>query len=51
MVTLKEREKLYRVLFEESDEEVGSEIYEIYDTLTEILENSSHLPQTVRVLH
>ena len=51
MVTLKEREKLYRVLFEESDEEVGSEIYEIYDTLTEILENSSSLPQAVRVLH
>jgi hypothetical protein len=50
-VTFDEQEKLYRVLFEESDEEVGSEIYEIYDTLTEILANRSCLPQAVRILH
>ena len=50
-MTEKEEERLYRVLFEDSDEEVGSEVYEIYDTLTEILANSSQLPQSVRVLH
>ena len=47
----KEEERLYRVLFEDSDEEVGSEVYEIYDILEEVLENSSLLPQTIRVLH
>ena len=50
-MTFDEQEKLYRVLFENSDEEVGSEVYEIYDTLTEILANSSQLPQSLRVLH
>ena len=50
-MTIEEEERLYRVLFEESDEEVGSEIYEIYDTLEEVLENRSLLPQTIRVLH
>ncbi len=50
-MTIEEEERLYRVLFEDSDEEVGNEVYEIYDTLTEVLENRSLLPQTVRVLH
>jgi len=50
-VTTEEQEQLYRILFEESDEEPTSAIYEIYDTLTDILANSSSLPQSVRVLH
>ena len=32
----KEEQRLYRVLFEDSDEEVGSEVYEIYDILEEV---------------
>ncbi len=47
----KEEQRLYRVLFEDSDEEVGSEVYEIYDILEEVLEKRSLLPQTIRVLH
>jgi len=50
-MTEKEEERLYRVLFEDSDEEVGNEIYEVYDTLTEVIQNRSQLPQTVRILH
>lgn len=50
-MTIEEEERLYRVLFEDSDEEVGSEVYEIYDILEEVLENRSLLPQTIRVLH
>lgn len=50
-MTEKEEELLYRVLFEDSDEEVGNEIYEVYDTLTEVIQNRSQLPQTVRILH
>ena len=50
-MTLEEEERIYRILFEDSDEEVGNEVYEVYDTLTEILENKTLLPQTVRVLH
>ena len=51
MMTEQEEQRLYRVLFEDSDEEVGSEIYEIYDILEEVIENRSLLPQTIRVLH
>jgi hypothetical protein len=50
-MTFDEEQKIYRILFEDSDEEPGNEVYEVYDTLTEILENRSLLPQTVRVLH
>jgi len=50
-VTIEEQEQLYRILFEDSDEEPSSAIYEIYDTLEEILQNRSLLPQAVRVLH
>ena len=50
-MTFEEEERIYRILFEDSDEEVGNEVYEVYDTLTEILENKTLLPQTVRVLH
>ena len=50
-MTFEEEERIYRILFEDSDEEVGNEVYEVYDALTEILENKSLLPQTVRVLH
>jgi hypothetical protein len=50
-MTEKEQQTLYRILFEDSDEECPSAIFEIYDTLDEILQNRSLLPQTVRVLH
>ena len=50
-MTEKEQQTLYRILFEDSDEKCPSAIYEIYDTLAEILENRTLLPQTLRVLH
>ena len=50
-MTIEEEERLYRVLFEDSDEEVGNEVYELYDTVTELIQNRSPLPQTVRFLH
>ena len=50
-MTIEEQEQLYRILFEAADEQPTSAIYEIYDTLDEILANRSQLPQTVRVLH
>ena len=50
-MTTEEQEIIYRILFENSDEECPAAIYEVYDTLDEILQNSSLLPQTVRVLH
>jgi hypothetical protein len=51
-MTEAEENRLYRVLFEDSDEEVGNEIYEIYDTLTELIsDRTPSLPQSERVLH
>jgi len=51
-MTEKEEQRLYRILFEDSNEEVGNEVYELYDTVTEIIQNkTSLLPQCVRVLH
>lgn len=50
-MTLEEQEQLYRILFEDSDEEPTSAVYEVYDTLAELLENRKLLPQTIRVLH
>jgi hypothetical protein len=47
----KEQQALYRILFDDSDEECPSAIYEIYDILEEVLENRLLLPQTIRVLH
>lgn len=51
-MTFEEEERLYRVLFEDSDEEVGNEVYELYDTLSEVIQNRTPiLPQKERVLH
>lgn len=49
-MTSEEEQRLYRVLFEGSDEEVGSEIYELYDTVDELVQNRTTLPQIERVL-
>jgi hypothetical protein len=49
-MTIEEEERLYRVLFEGSDEEVGSEVYELYDTLDELVKNRVSLPQIEKVL-
>ena len=51
-MTVDEEERLYRVLFEGSDEEVGSEVYELYDTIDILLQNRTRtrLPQTERTL-
>jgi len=51
-MTIEEEERLYRVLFEDSDEEVGSEVYELYDTIDNLLQNRTRttLPQIERVL-
>ena len=51
-MTIEEEERLYRVLFEGSDEEVGDEVYELYDTVTELIaDRIPLLPQIERVLH
>jgi len=51
-MTEQEEQRLYRILFEDSNEEVGNEVYELYDTVTEIIQNkTSLLPQSVRILH
>lgn len=51
-MTEQEQDRLYRVLFEDSDEEIGNEIYELYDTLTELISNkTSSLPQNEMILH
>jgi hypothetical protein len=49
-MTEQEEQRLYRVLFEDSDEKVGSEVYELYDTVNELIQNRKRLPQTERVL-
>lgn len=51
-MTEKEQQRLYRVLFENSDEEIGNEIYELYDTVTELISDKTPLlPQNELVLH
>jgi hypothetical protein len=51
-MTTEEKERLYRILFEGSDEEPGNEVYELYDTVTELIEERMPLlPQIERVLH
>lgn len=51
-MTFEEEQRLYRVLFEDSDEEIGSEIFELYDTLSELIQDKvPSLPQSERVLH
>jgi len=51
-MTEQEEQRLYRILFEDSNEEVGNEVYELYDTVTEIIQNkTSPLPQSVHILH
>ena len=51
-MTEQEEQRLYRILFEDSNEEVGNEVYELYDTVTEIIQNKAPLlPQSVRILH
>jgi len=48
----KEEERLYQILFKDSDEEVGNEVYELYDTVTEIIQDKTPpLPQSVHILH
>lgn len=37
-MTLEEQQLMYRILFEDSDEEPTSAIYEIYDTLQEVIQ-------------
>ena len=49
-MTLEEEQRLYRVLFEDSDEKVGSEVYELYDTVSELIQNRKTLPHHERVL-
>jgi len=51
-MTEQEEQRLYRILFEDSNEEVGNEVYKLYDTVTEIIQNKTPLlPQSVRILH
>ena len=51
-MTFEEEQRLYRVLFEDSEEEIGNEIYELYDTLSEVIKDKvPSLPQIERVLH
>jgi hypothetical protein len=45
-MTQSEQELMYRILFEDSDEEPTSAIYEIYDTITELVGDISNLEVT-----
>ena len=49
-MTQEENDLLYRILFEDSDEEPTSAIFEIYDTVTELIANREPLPQKLRTL-
>lgn len=45
-MTIDEQELMYRILFENSNEEPTSAVYEIYDTLTELIGNITNLEVT-----
>lgn len=49
-MTFEEEQRMYRILFEDSDEKVGSEVYELYDTVSELIQNRKTLPHLERVL-
>lgn len=49
-MTQEENDLLYRILFENSDEEPTAAIYEVYDTVTELIQNREPLPQKIRIL-
>ena len=50
-MTNEEKETLYRILFENSDEECPSAIYEVYDTLTELYGDLSNLKMEKETIH
>ena len=50
-MTQSEQELMYRILFEDSDEEPTAAIYEIYDTVTELVGDISNLEVTQVTLH
>lgn len=50
-MTIEEEQALYRILFEDSDEDCPAAIYEIYDTVDELIQNRKYLPQSAPVLH
>jgi hypothetical protein len=45
-MTKYEEQLMYRILFEDSDEEPTSAIYEVYDTLTELISDGNRLKVT-----
>jgi hypothetical protein len=50
-LTLEEQESLFRILFENSNEEPTSAVYEIYDTITELVGDISNLEVTKITIH
>lgn len=49
-MTQEENDLLYRILFENSNEEPTAAIYEVYDTVTELIANKQPLPHKLRTL-
>lgn len=60
-MTMEEKEMLYRILFEDSDEEPTDAVYEVYDTITDLFDMAidlsakklflPQLPQINKILH
>lgn len=50
-MTQNEKELLYRILFEDSDEEPTSAVYELYDTVTELVGNINDMEVTKITIH
>jgi hypothetical protein len=50
-MTQSERELMYRILFEDSDEEPTPAIYEIYDTISELVSDIDNMEVTQVTLH
>jgi hypothetical protein len=50
-LTKSESEMLYRILFENSNEEPTSAVYEVYDTITELIGDISNLEVSKITIH
>lgn len=50
-MTTDEQELMYRILFENSNEEPTSAVYEVYDTITELIGDISNLKVNKITIH
>lgn len=50
-MTQSDKELLYRILFEDSDEEPTSAVYELYDTITDLVGDITNLEINKITIH